>query len=288
MFITRFSPELAKEYGVPESVLFLHLAYWVQVNEASGQNMHEGVAWTFNTLHAFGTIFPCWSERTIQGALLKLEKAGLIQTARLSKDKRDRTKWYTLTAEGREISGIFERKNCAMQDAKKTLTDDAKTAPLNAQNLHLPTRKETTSFYINKDNSTERITERTARARASCSPELSEAMHDFEEMRRKMKRPLTEKAKEMILKKLAKLAGGDEEKEIAILHQSIMNSWQGVFPLHEDDNRYGKEKSVKDLADEAVEKLRKAGMLNDERGESGGYQNPFGVFENVSEHESRQ
>ena len=126
------------------------------------------------------------------------------------------------------------------------------------------------------------------KAAPSCSPQLSEAMHDFEEMRRKMRRPLTEKAKEMILKKLAKLAGGDEEKEIAILQQSVMNGWQGVFPLHEDGNRYGKEKSVKDLADEAVEKLRKAGMLDDERGESGGYQNPFGVFENVSEHESRQ
>ena len=280
MFTTRFSPELAKEYGMSESVLFLHLAYWVQTNEASGQNVHGGVAWTFNTVHAFAALFPCWSERTIQKALVNLERVGLIQSARLSSNKRDRTKWYTLTEKGRNISGIFKRKKEHLQDAK--------IASSNTQKLRDATRKKATSFYIYKDNSTKITTKSIARESASCSPQLSEAMHDFEEMRKKMRRPLTEKAKEMILKKLAKLAGGDEEKEIAILQQSIMNGWQGVFPLHEDDNRYGKEKSVKDLADEAVEKLRKAGMLNDERGESGGYQNPFGVFENVSEHESRQ
>ena len=49
-------------------------------------------------------------------------------------------------------------------------------------------------------------------------------------MRKTIKKPLTDKAKELILSKLSKMADGDEEK-IAILNQSIENSWQGVFPL---------------------------------------------------------
>ena len=65
-----------------------------------------------------------------------------------------------------------------------------------------------------------------------CSPEFSQALKDFEEMRKSIKKPLTARAKEMILNKLAKLAP-DEKTQIEILNQSTMNSWQGVFPLDE-------------------------------------------------------
>ena len=37
----------------------------------------------------------------------------------------------------------------------------------------------------------------------------------------------------MILEKLEQLAPGDEQKQIKILDQSVMNSWQGVFELKE-------------------------------------------------------
>ena len=63
-----------------------------------------------------------------------------------------------------------------------------------------------------------------------CSPEFSEALKAFEEMRRKIRKPLTDRAKQLVLKKLKDLAP-DEETQIEILNQSVMNSWQGVFPL---------------------------------------------------------
>lgn len=53
---------------------------------------------------------------------------------------------------------------------------------------------------------------------------------DFEEMRNKLKKPLTEKAKNLLLKKLNTLSN-NEETQILILEQSIMNSWQGIFEL---------------------------------------------------------
>ena len=55
---------------------------------------------------------------------------------------------------------------------------------------------------------------------------------EFIKMRNKIKKPLTEKAKELILKKLNKLTDNENDK-ILILEQSIENSWQGVFPLKE-------------------------------------------------------
>lgn len=65
------------------------------------------------------------------------------------------------------------------------------------------------------------------------SPEFNKALQDFEEMRKRIKKPLTDRAKELILEKLEQLAPGDEQKQIKILDQSVMNSWQGVFELKE-------------------------------------------------------
>ena len=63
---------------------------------------------------------------------------------------------------------------------------------------------------------------------------LDVALNDFAEMRKKMRKPLTDRALALTLSELEKLAPGDDEKKIAILNQSIQRGWQGVFPLKED------------------------------------------------------
>ena len=60
---------------------------------------------------------------------------------------------------------------------------------------------------------------------------LDVALNDFAEMRKKMRKPLTERALALTLSELEKLAPGDDDKKIAILNQSIQRGWQGVFPL---------------------------------------------------------
>ena len=62
--------------------------------------------------------------------------------------------------------------------------------------------------------------------------ELRAALNDFIKMRKAIKKVLTDRALTMICKELDKLAQDDATK-IAILNQSIMNSWQGVFPIKE-------------------------------------------------------
>ena len=61
---------------------------------------------------------------------------------------------------------------------------------------------------------------------------LVEALKDFIKMRKAIKKPLTDRAMKGILNRLNNLTSDDLEK-IEILDQSIMNSWQGVFPLKE-------------------------------------------------------
>ena len=74
------------------------------------------------------------------------------------------------------------------------------------------------------------------------------AWKDFKAMRTKIRKPLTKRAEELIINELNKLAT-DEKTQVAILNQSIMNSWQGVFPLRankkDDDFGYQKYESKK-------------------------------------------
>lgn len=63
---------------------------------------------------------------------------------------------------------------------------------------------------------------------------LEIALDDFAKARKAMKKPLTDKARELTLAELEKLAPGDEAMQVAIINQSIQRGWQGVFPLKED------------------------------------------------------
>ena len=67
--------------------------------------------------------------------------------------------------------------------------------------------------------------------------ELNQAFTDYVDMRKKIKAPMTDRAIELAIKKLEKLSNGDNEKAIAILEQSVMNSWKGLFELKNDTEK---------------------------------------------------
>lgn len=64
------------------------------------------------------------------------------------------------------------------------------------------------------------------------SDPFSQALDDFAEHRRKLKKPMTPRATKLLLAELDKLAATDQEK-IAILNQSILSGWSGVFHLRQ-------------------------------------------------------
>lgn len=63
--------------------------------------------------------------------------------------------------------------------------------------------------------------------------EMLAALRGFEEMRVKIKKPMTDRAKKLMLTELRKLSE-DREEQIAILDQSVKRSWAGVFALKDD------------------------------------------------------
>ena len=68
--------------------------------------------------------------------------------------------------------------------------------------------------------------------------ELKETIIYFIEMRKSIKKKLTERGLKGILNKLDKIALNDYEK-IEILENSIMNCWQGVFEIKKETHNAG-------------------------------------------------
>lgn len=74
------------------------------------------------------------------------------------------------------------------------------------------------------------------------STELREALVEFVKFRKLIKKPMTNKALELIISKLNKLGSSNREK-VEIINQSIERGWAGVFALRSDEpiqqGRYG-------------------------------------------------
>jgi len=68
----------------------------------------------------------------------------------------------------------------------------------------------------------------------SDNPELNTSILQFIEFRKKIKAPMTDRAIELLISKLQKLSP-DIQTQIAIINQSILNGWKGVFPLKEPE-----------------------------------------------------
>lgn len=96
---------------------------------------------------------------------------------------------------------------------------------------------------VKENNTKEYITEYINNN--SIRPRVREALLEFCEMRfelekRDKNKPFTKRAFKMIVNRLNELSQNDEDK-IKILNNSVMNNWQGIFPLHGNYPGKGKE-----------------------------------------------
>jgi DNA-binding PadR family transcriptional regulator len=94
-----FSPILAKKLSVEHAVIYQNLEFWCKQNEIDNRNFHDGRYWTYNSATTFAKKFDYFSSSKIARLLRDLEESGYIVSARLSEDKRDQTKWYSVVYE---------------------------------------------------------------------------------------------------------------------------------------------------------------------------------------------
>lgn len=77
---------------------------------------------------------------------------------------------------------------------------------------------------------------------ANGNQELLEALNSFEDYRKKIKKPMTERAKTLLLNDLKKISD-NPSTQIEVINQSILKNWLGVFPLK--SNQFNNNKSTK-------------------------------------------
>lgn len=122
-------------------------------------------------------------------------------------------------------------KNCKadIQNLKESNTD------INTDNNTVSNKKERKSKSKSYD---EQIAEYTG------NEDLQNALKAFLQMRSFIKKPMTEYALKLMLKKLDEIGNTDDAK-IAILNQSITNNWQGIFPLKDGNTKREKQPEKK-------------------------------------------
>ena len=64
-------------------------------------------------------------------------------------------------------------------------------------------------------------------------------------MRKAIKKPLTTYGLELAIKKLKNLSG-DINEQVEIVNQSVMNSWQGLFPLKNNEPVVAREEETEE------------------------------------------
>ena len=216
-------------------------------------------------------------EWTTEVALLFARKVGLggnvvseiveasIRRGMFDREKYD--KYHVLTSRGiqkRYFEAVSRRKVLEV-DYNILLVNVAQICPnadIRAKNVDIFSE----NVNISEQSKEEKSKVKKSKEEYKCASALDVALNDFAEMRKKMRKPLTDRALSLTLSELEKLAPGDDEKKIAILNQSIQRGWQGVFPLKEDPKAPKKTSTARMPQGDDLDRLaRMLGIENSER-----------------------
>lgn len=121
-----FDIEVAKVYGIKEAILFKHICYWIERNEANGKHFHDDETWTYNSNKAFVELFPYLTVNQIRRALEALVQADLLKTGNFNDLKYDRTNWYALGKNGKLI---WQKQHLHLANMPNQIDENAEPIP---------------------------------------------------------------------------------------------------------------------------------------------------------------
>lgn len=197
-----FDPEIAKQVGINAAVIYQNILWWAERNAANNKHNYEGLWWTYNSIAAFGELFPYLTSKQIRTALDRLEEQKLIVSGSFNKSAYDRTKWYAPTCP----VGKFELPSGANEIAPQ-----GEPIPVSKPDYK-------PDYIIYNDH---------------WLP--LDAWQGWVEMRKKLKKPLTDRAIERALTKLAAMY--EKGQDIGeVLDRSTMNGWTDLYEIKETNN----------------------------------------------------
>lgn len=160
-------------------------------------------------------------------------------------DEKTISRWTTKLAEKgyievrviRNAQNTILRRNITLK-VFHTPTD--KNVPTWGQKCPYPRDKNVPDNNTSNNNKVSKAQSKTVEnfdsiiQKSTESIELRESLVEFVKFRKFIKKPMTNKALELIIAKLNKLGQSDRER-VAILNQSIERGWAGVFYLKDEE-----------------------------------------------------
>lgn len=197
-----FDPEIAKQVGINAAVIYQNILWWAERNAANNKHNYEGLWWTYNSIAAFVELFPYLTSKQIRTALDRLEEQKLIVSGSFNKSAYDRTKWYAPTCP----VGKFDLPSGANEIAPQ-----GEPIPVSKPD-YKPDYIIYNEHWLPLD-----------------------AWQGWVEMRKKLKKPLTDRAIERALTKLAAMY--EKGQDIGeVLDRSTMNGWTDLYEIKETNN----------------------------------------------------
>lgn len=148
---------------------------------------------------------------------------------------------YVQNFDGRKRELKSRLSNFERQNIKKC---NAEYHNLKESNTDINTDNNTNNKLSKKERKSKSKSYDEQIAEYTGNEELQDALKAFLQMRSFIKKPMTEYALKLMLKKLDEFGNTDDTK-IAILNQSITNNWQGIFPLKDGNTKREKQPEKK-------------------------------------------
>lgn len=175
----------------------------------------------------------CWASRKYFADLYGVDERTISRwTAKLAE------RGYIEVRVIRNAQKAIVRRNIAL---KVFNTPSDKNVTTYGQKCHYPSDKNVAENNTSKNN--KKVSKAQSKPvenfdsiiqKSTESTELRDALIEFVKFRKLIKKPMTNKALELIIAKLNRLGASDREK-IAIINQSIERGWAGVFSLKDEE-----------------------------------------------------
>jgi hypothetical protein len=158
-----------------------------------------------------------------------------------------------LSQKRRDAASSSKRSTCEQKEHLQANAASASKSPQDKDNK-----------TIDKDNKTiDKDKDKSARTRdadafaafAAGDGDLLAVLKDFEKMRRSIRKPMTDRAKQLLTTKLKNEFPPEQWK--SVLEQSIVKCWQDVYPLKErEQQRLGVEQHRENVSSDELENLK--------------------------------
>lgn len=219
-----FDTEVAEKYGVNAAIILQNIGYWIKQNEANQTNFYDGRYWTYNSKRAYSELFPYMSKRQIETAFEKLINDGVLVTGNYNKLAYDRTLWYALTQKGKSILHFGEMEN------HKT----ANGLPQNGEPI--PNINANVTPIVNTGKKKERKSFDSIIAAYTTDHETTELLQEWLKVRKAKRAAMTDRAIQMNIDKLDKLARESRMPVNEYLSEVIRRGWAAFYAIKTTQN----------------------------------------------------